>query len=149
LRVETSMRTLIAALAFTGVALLAVNARSQDNAQRTIGECDRLAASDTDLERPASVRGVPPREIDPAVAIPACEAAVKIAPDSRRLIFQLGRTYFAAKDYQKSLDQYRQAEALGHIGAAHNLGIQHLSGYGVPRDLTRARMLLEKAATAG
>jgi hypothetical protein len=65
--------------------------QAQANPARLILECDRLAASNIDQDRLASVPGVPPNAIDATVAVPACEAAAKVAPEDRRILFQLGR----------------------------------------------------------
>jgi hypothetical protein len=51
---------------------------------KSISFATALAASDLDSERPASVPGVPPNEIDVKMAVPACEAALKDAHDDRR-----------------------------------------------------------------
>jgi tetratricopeptide (TPR) repeat protein len=108
-------------------------------------ECDRLAASDIDPERPLSVPGVLVSALG-APAATACQAAVQIAPDNRRLLFQLGRAYDALKDYEKARAQYIRADALGHLIAANNLGILYDRGAGGPHDPAQARRLSEGAA---
>jgi hypothetical protein len=118
---------LIFLVAFATLALgssaQAQNGAQQDGVQQVIDECDRLAASDVDPERPASVPGVPPDAVQASVAVPRCEAAVMAAPGNRRVIFQLGRVYQVAKDYEKARAQYVRADALGHLVAANNLGM--------------------------
>jgi TPR repeat protein len=112
-------------------------------------QCDRLAGSDLDPEKPASIPGVPVSALNPRLAVPACEAAVKTAPADARMIFQLGRAYVAAKEYGKARELYEQAGALGHALATNNLGALYEDGWGVERDLTQARRLFRKAADAG
>ena len=92
--------------------LLARKYMPQDDAAHIIAECDRLAASELDRDRPLSVVGVPLASLDASAGIRACEAAVKIAPDNRRIIFELGRAYHVAKDYVEARAQYHRAVAL-------------------------------------
>jgi tetratricopeptide (TPR) repeat protein len=144
---------LIFLVAFATLALgssaQAQNGAQQDGVRQVIDECDRLAASDVDPERPAWVPGVPADAVQASVAVPRCEAAVIAAPGDRRVIFQLGRVYQAAKDYEKARAQYVRADALGHSGAANNLGTLISRGLGGERDLAEARRLYEKAAERG
>jgi hypothetical protein len=107
---RASMRTIIAALLIT---LALSTARAQDDRSSVLAECDRLAASDLDPDRPASVPGVASRWVDAKAAVPACEAALKVAPEDRRIRLQLGRAYTAAKDRDKACEQYALAEAQG------------------------------------
>src|ERR1700730_14238579 len=76
-------------------------AYAQTDKSQIIAECDRLAAIDVDPDRPSSIPGIPVNAIDAAAAVPACEAAVVVAGEDRRIIFQLGRAYGAAKLYEK------------------------------------------------
>jgi TPR repeat protein len=144
---------LIFLVAFATLALgssaQAQNGAQQDGVQQVIDECDRLAASDVDPERPASVPGVSLGAVQASVAVPRCEAAVMAAPGNRRVIFQLGRVYQVAKDYEKARAQYVRADALGHLVAANNLGMLISRGLGGERDLAEARRLYEKAAERG
>jgi TPR repeat protein len=87
--------------------------------------------------------------LNPTLAVPACEAAVKAAPGDARMIFQLGRAYAAAKAYDKARELYEQADALGHGLATNNLGALYADGWGVARDLAKARSYYLKAAQAG
>jgi TPR repeat protein len=112
-------------------------------------QCDRLAASDLDPQKPATIPGVPVSALNPKLAVPACEAAVKAAPGDARTIFQLGRAYAEAKSYEKARANYEQADALGHALATNNLGALYEDGWGVERDLAQARRLYQKAAQAG
>ena len=137
-----SLGVMISALACTQV-------YAQSDKAQIIAECDRLAASDVDPDRPSTISGVPTNAIDPAIAVPACEAAVAVAGDDRRIVFQLGRAYDAAKVYDKAHAQYERAEALGHLVAANNLGGLYAQGHGVAQDWREARRLFEKAALAG
>jgi tetratricopeptide (TPR) repeat protein len=130
-------------------ALACTQTHAQDEAARTIAECDRLSASELDLDRPASVSGVPLLTLDASAAVPACEAAVKVAPDNRRLLFQLGRAYGVAKNYLEARVQYERAVALGSVVAANNLATLFDRGLGGPKNPPEARRLFEKAAAGG
>jgi hypothetical protein len=44
---------------------------------------------------------VPVSALKASLAVPACEAALKFAPDEPRIIYQLGRAYGVAKEYEK------------------------------------------------
>ena len=88
-------------------------------------------------------------KIDAKAAVPACEAAVKPAPDDRRILYQLGRAYNAAKDYENARTVLAKADALGHVLATNNLGALYADGNGVKADLDEARRLYEKAAAGG
>src|SRR5262245_43037969 len=114
--------------------------------ESSISECDRLAASPLDSTRPAGVEGVRPQNVDAKTAVPACEAALKAAPTSSRIMFQLGRAYAAANEHVKARQQYASADALGHVTATNNLGAYFVEGLGGPRDLLEGRRLYEAAA---
>jgi TPR repeat protein len=129
--------------------LLLAPAHAQPDAAQLIAECDRLAASDMDATRPASVPGVATPSIDASAALKACVAAAKAAPADARILFQLGRALHAARQPDKARAAYQFADKRDHAGAAVNLGIQFANGTGGPRDLSEARRLYEKAAKAG
>jgi TPR repeat protein len=126
-----------------------LDAQGREARSVTVVQCDRLAASDLDPQKPASIPGVPVSALNPKLAVPACEAAVKAAPGDARMIFQLGRAYGAAKDYEKARANYEEADVLGHALATNNLGALYEDGWGVERDLAQARRLYQKAAQAG
>lgn len=111
--------------------------------------CDQTAASPLDDSRPANIPGVPADKVDPKIAIPACEAAAREAPDDPRILFQLGRAYGAAKAYESARESYAKADAAGYALATNNLAVLYSDGLGVPADHARAQRLLEKAANAG
>ncbi len=122
---------------------------SQDSTASPIATCDQAAASPLDQNRPGGVEGVAPDKIVPNIAIPACAAAAKDAPNDARIAFQLGRAYFAAKDYESARAQYTKADELGYALATNNLAVMYLDGLGVPRDKKLALQFFEKAANGG
>ena len=122
---------------------------AQENTARLIAECDRLAGSDQDPQRPKSVPGVPLGQVDADAALAACSAATQAAPTDGRVLFQLGRAFDAAGQYNRAREAYELADQLGYSLAAINLAIQLKNAQGGNADLDRARRLYEKAAAAG
>lgn len=108
--------------------------------------CDRVAASPLDKDRPAGVAGVATDKLDPGIAIAACEPAAKAAPDNPRIMYQLGRAYWAGKNYEAARVTLSKADEAGHLLATNNLAILYLQGLGVPADASRGIRLFEKAA---
>jgi TPR repeat protein len=112
-----------------------------------VTDCDTYAASDADPQRKAE--SVASDKLNPALAIPACEAAVRQYPDSGRLMFQLGRAYVIARNYEAAAIHYRNAAERGHALAQNNLGGLYASGKGVPHDDVQAAAWVRKAAEQG
>lgn len=112
-------------------------------------QCDLAAASNLDTTRPADIEGILPGKVDPNLALAPCEAALATDPDNPRLMFQLGRAAYEAKDYERSLRLYVTAAGRGHIIAANNAGVQFEKGQGTARDQARAEHYYTVAAEAG
>ena len=110
-------------------------------------DCDTYAASPLDPERKAD--GVPVEKLNPIIAIPACENAVRQYPNSRRLIYQLGRAYAQNNDFSSALFQYRKAAEEGYASAENNLGVMYANGQGVPQDFAEATKWYRLAADQG
>jgi eukaryotic-like serine/threonine-protein kinase len=111
--------------------------------------CDVAAASPLDKERPRSIAAVASDRIDTNVAVPACEAAANAAPDDGRILFQLGRSYGAAKEHEKALAAYHRADELGNVLATNNIGAFYSDGLGVKQDQAEARVWFQRAASEG
>jgi len=133
------------ALSLVGSIVAAGPARADEKTDA----CDAAAAAQFDQDRPASVTPVGLDKIDAAKAQSACEAAVAANPADRRLIYELGRAYLAAKDYPKALDLFKKASDLGSAMATSDLANMYIVGLGTTKDLAKARALSEKAANAG
>jgi TPR repeat protein len=117
-----------------------------------IGQCDRLAASQYDANRPLGVVGIAFAEINPAEAVPACQAAFAARPNDPRITFQLGRAFAKASGTGASAEAvrlYRKAADAGHAPAMNNLGNMYASGRGVEKDDGEAARWYRKAADAG
>lgn len=122
-----------------------------------IDDCDRLAASADDPDRPSAVAGVKLQAID-ARAVQVCRVAIVTfnpssepgaAIERRRLHFELGRALHAAKNYGRAWAAYGTAAAAGSPEAMNNLGALYEDGLGVASDFSAARIWYEKAAAAG
>src|SRR5271167_40492 len=124
--------------------LLSTNAFAQD---APVTDCDVYAASAGDPQRKSN--GVPLDKINPDMAIPACEAAVQKYPDSSRLIYQLGRAYQKANDFDAAMVQYRKAADQGFAQALYNVGGMYMIGLSVPQDYAQAAAWFRKAADKG
>ena len=71
-----------------------------------VTDCDKYAASDIDPQRKAE--GLPFDKINPVLAVPACEDAVRQFPNNTRLLFQLGRAYENANNFAAAIVQFRK-----------------------------------------
>ena len=109
--------------------------------------CDTYAASPADPHRKTT--GIPFEKINPAVAVPACEAAVRKYPYDARLSYQLGRAYQRASNFTAAVDQYRKAAKKGYAPAQNNLGFMYENGLGVPKDFREAIAWVRRAAENG
>lgn len=118
------------------------NAFAQD-----ITDCDKYAASDTDSG--AKAPGIPLEKINPALALPACAAAVQEFPHKPRLLFQLGRVYRAADNFKSAVEYYRKAAEQNYAAAQNSLGYAYANGQGVPVDGQQALAWYRKAADQG
>jgi tetratricopeptide (TPR) repeat protein len=114
-----------------------------------ITECDRLAASPDDKDRPASVAGIDRRNIDGLAAVSACESAVKSHPETARFYFQLGRAAWALKSYKRAHDLFAKASDMGSGLAAYDLGVIYLNGLDSEKNEAKARSWLQRGAELG
>jgi uncharacterized protein len=121
--------------------VLSMSAFAQDT---PVTDCDRYAASATDPQRKAT--GVPLGNVNPALAAPACEAAVRQYPKSARLIFQLGRAYYKADNFPAAAEEFRKAADQGHAEAQSDLAVMYRDGQGVLKDYGQAVLWFRKAA---
>jgi len=115
-------------------------------------QCDLLASSPYDADRPEGVPGVAPGNIDTKLAIPACRAALAEHPDSARAAYQLARALHkkgSLAAYEEAAKLYRRTADAGNALAAHNLGAMYDNGQGVAKDYLVALELYEKAAVKG
>ena len=112
-----------------------------------ITDCDTYAASPFEPQPKATA--VPFAQVNPALAVPACEAAVRQYPNSIRLALQLGRAYQKANNFTAAVEQYRKAAEQGLAVAQNNLGVMYETGQGVSQDYQQAAAWYRKAAEQG
>ncbi len=109
--------------------------------------CDAYAAIDVGPGQNRS--GVAFDKIDPKIAVPACEEAVRRYPGSTRLIFELGRSYSKSGNFAAALGQFQKAAEAGYPPALNALGVMYADGSGVPKDEREAVNWYRKAAGLG
>lgn len=127
---------------------------------RQVDPCDRLAASDSDRDRPSQVSGVPLPAIDADAAIAACTDSIAKNPRVVRFLFNLGRARMAkaaafhpttqkrerTEMYGLARIAFEDAERRGHVAGIYNLGVLYDLGLGVAPDQKRASDLFKRAA---
>ena len=112
-----------------------------------LNNCDKYSGSPLDPRMKGA--GVASDKIDPKLAIPACEEAVRNYPSNTQFMFQLGRSYFAAKDDAQALAWFRKSADQGYALAQVSLGVIYAEGLGVPKDDAQAVAWFRKAADQG
>ena len=130
----------------TQVAALAL---STPAARAAAEGCDRLAASAEDIDRPSGMPGVALNRIQPRLAVDACRAALTLAPDHRRLQFQLSRALSVAGENAEARKWLVKSVAAGSVAAMSDLAVMLETGEGGPADLPRAVALFDQAAASG
>jgi TPR repeat protein len=113
-------------LAIVAGLLLMQPGYAQDNA--VLAACDAAAGAPASEDLPAGVPGVPPWKVDPKVAVPACEAAARLAPDNPRIAYQLGRAYMAEKSFGLAFAAFTRADQRGYALATFNLAVMYKGG---------------------
>ena len=93
--------------------------------------------------------GIAFEKIDPAVAVPACQRAVKEHPNNADLKAYLCRALLKAERDQEALAQCRQAAAAGSLAGMTSLGFLYQNGRGVEKDDAQAVAWYRKAAEQG
>jgi TPR repeat protein/uncharacterized protein (UPF0335 family) len=128
---------------------------------RSVSDCDRLAASDQDRARPPEVPGVLWDKIDADAAITACTKAVEDNPRIARYLYNLGRAYqklgarpgLDAAERTSALRSarlaYDDATKRGYVSALNDLAVLYENGDGVEANSGQAIELLKRAAQQG
>jgi TPR repeat protein len=124
-------------------------AQNAPSPESPVEACDRLAASPLDPDRPGGVTGLKIPDLDPALAVPACRAALAAEPNNPRIMFELARAVAKDGGAAEALALDRKAAAAGHAGAMNILGFLYENGKGVPRDKAEAIRWFRKSAEAG
>jgi TPR repeat protein len=128
---------------------------------RSISDCDRLAAADLDLARPPEVPGVLFEKIAADEAVAACGKAVTDNPRVVRYLFNLGRAYQKqGSDPERSAEErtralrsarlaYDDASKRGYVSALNNLAVLYDIGDGVEQSQQTVMDLLKRATEQG
>jgi TPR repeat protein len=122
---------------------------ADEQAKLAATECDRLAASPVDGNRPSGVTGVDFAKIDATAAASSCNNAMRLNPEIARFVFQAGRAADAGEDYTTAMKLYRTASEKGSVAAQNAIGTLYEQGQGIPQDYVEARKWYEKAAGLG
>jgi hypothetical protein len=89
-------------------------------------QCDVLAAHPDDPNRVSD--GVVDEKISTAAAIQQCSLAARQSPSTVRFHFQLGRAYFASKQYDKAIPEFLKAQEAKYAPAFFYLGEAYKRG---------------------
>lgn len=130
-----------------GTVLLCLVLSPARAADAPVHECDRLAAHPHDVEKVAA--GVVWESLDAQLALPACEAAAKDAPDVLRFQFQLARTLNKAGRLDEALRLYSELAETGYVAALMSLGMMYEEGLGVTQNHAEAARWYLLAAEKG
>ena len=112
-----------------------------------VTDCDTYAANSLDPQRKAP--GVNLIELDPKLAIPACESALQKYPDSARFMYQLGRGYHRSDNFATAALWYGKAMEHGSAFGEAALALLYMTGQGVPKDMSKAADMTRDAAQKG
>jgi TPR repeat protein len=137
----------ISLAAFSAVASTSGSGTPLQTQNAPATDCDTYGASPLDPHRVTAGVGV--LKLNPDLAIPACEEAVRRYPDSTRLAFQLGRAYKKKNDFRSALIQLRKAADQGYAGAQVEISLMYLNGLGLPQSDAEALKWVRKAADQG
>ncbi len=132
---------------FATLMLLPSHANSE---QADVHQCDLLASTPLDAQRPANVPGVVGKDLNVPEALKACEAAVLVNPDDARMNFNLGRILMKAnQDLPRMLSLFEKSAANGSALAMTNLGYAYRNGIGTKPDFALAFKWDRAAAEKG
>ncbi len=106
--------------------------------------CDQLTASSLDIERVADA--VSFKDIDGALAVDACEAAVDAFPEVTRFQYQLGRALARTDKHVEAQVWHLKAARGAHAAAQYSYGLGYALGRGVPQSSRNAVWWWRKAA---
>jgi len=109
-----------------------------------VHECDRLAVHPGDNNKVTP--GVVWEQLDPKLALIACERAVRKYPEVNRFNYQYARALQKAGNSKKAETLVRSAAVKGYPQAQCALGNEHARGEGVPQDYAEAVRWFLKAA---
>lgn len=129
-----------------GYGIYRIDQADRENRQIAL-RCEELAGPkyQEDIAGP----GVTIDKIDVDRAVPACEKALQLEPDSAKYQTLLGQAFEAQKDNENALKYYRKAAEQRYALAQNNLGRMSEQGEGVIKDPEQAMNWYRKAAEQG
>jgi len=93
--------------------------------------------------------GIEFNDIDASIAIPACEAAIKLAPDNPRLQFQLGRAYLRGERKDEAAIWFLKSADQKYPPGLDQAGYMYVYADPLEADRDKGIALLHEAACAG
>ncbi len=114
-----------------------------------VQDCDRVAATPLDPDRPNPDLGIPYVQLDAQIVISECNADIKEWPDTARFYAQLARGYHKAGMYSDAFRAAMTGADLGSGQAMAIVGSMYQNGKYVSQDAPEALRWLEKAGFAG
>lgn len=96
----------------------------------------------------AALTDGPLERIDPAQAVPACDAALMQMPNDPHLLVKIGRALQAGKAFDRAFAAYEASARQGNAVAMHNIGTLY-GGFGSRLDAAEAGAWYERAAKLG
>ncbi len=109
-------------------------------------DCDVLAADPYAKPLPLGIKGIKLDDIESEKAIKVCTKAVVSFPNESRYAYQLGRAFYAKKDYRNALKAYTFSAEEGNKAAQYSLGRMYRYGTFVKYNQSKAFEWIEKAA---
>ena len=132
----------LAACLSGAVSLVQAQTKTTPLASVAVMACNKLAELPTDASKQTA--GVALSDISATAAIAACKAAVQAHPQDGKLLFQLGRSYLAAKDEPKAIEAFQKATDQGNTLARVALATGYYFGmYGLSVDYSKSFDLLQ------
>ncbi len=111
----------------------------------TVQDCDRLAATPGDPDRPDLKLKIRYADLDPQRVISSCLKDIAKWPDTRRFYAQIARGYHKAGMFPKALEAAKTGARMGSGQAMATVGSMYKSGRGVPKNASEALKWFEKA----
>ncbi|MCI0733796.1 MAG: serine/threonine-protein kinase [Methylococcaceae bacterium] len=145
-RIRSIAGVLISCALLLGYALYRIDQADREKTQIAL-RCEALTGPKYQHDIAGS--GVTIDKIDADRAVPACEKALELEPDSAKYQTLLGQAFEAQKDNESALELYRKAAEKRYALAQNNLGRMSEQGDGVIKDPEQAMNWYRKAAEQG
>ena len=124
-------------------------ASASDENDPLVKECARLAATPDGKPWPIGSSGRLSASVDPAKAVPACQAALNAHPGDARVQYELARALGSGGSYAEIVPDLTRAADAGDAPAQSSLGELYYAGLGVKQDYAQSFARYQKAADQG